>query len=295
MLLLKGSELLVLQLLDHQVHLVLVLLVLQGSVVVVSEVASVVDPDSKALQPLREMFNGVLVVGLLNQLSLHLAKTVQMKTAKMIAMPMERRAEMLLERQMADFTKKRVRINCSSLWMNYTKLNVVDTGEQGEETVFSNQGKLFFFDGKAWGERGFGIFKFNVTQKSEDDRSGRFIMRVHQTYRVILNTPVFKQMSIGDSKGKEPPGKAISFAVVENGKPVPYMLRVRIQTTRSLPALHLLIRIVFRWARKKTQSHYSARCAIFKTHYERSYSNACTGVFVGFSGAVLFVWSGFTK
>lgn len=52
-------------------------------------------------------------------------------------------------------------------------------------------------------------------------------MRAHQTYRVLLNTPVFKQMKIGDSKGNEPQGKSLSFAVIEDGKPTPYLIKVR--------------------------------------------------------------------
>lgn len=108
--------------------------------------------------------------------------------------------------------------------------STVDTGEDGEETKFSTRAKLFHWNGKAWVEGGLGTFKLNVTVLSEDNPDttlrARFIMRAQQTYRVILNTPVFKQMSIGDSRGQEPTSKAISFAVVEKGRPVPYMVRV---------------------------------------------------------------------
>ena len=51
-------------------------------------------------------------------------------------------------------------------------------------------------------------------------------MRAHQTYRVLLNAPVFKQMSVGDSRGSEPTGKSFAFAVIEEGKPVPHMVKV---------------------------------------------------------------------
>jgi Ran-binding protein 3 len=51
-------------------------------------------------------------------------------------------------------------------------------------------------------------------------------MRAHQTFRVLLNTPIFKQMKIGDSKGNEPTGKSLSFSVIEKGKPTPYLIRV---------------------------------------------------------------------
>lgn len=57
-------------------------------------------------------------------------------------------------------------------------------------------------------------------------KSGRFIMRAHQTFRVMLNAPIFKQMKIGDSKGNEPTGKSLSFSVIGNGKPTPYLIKV---------------------------------------------------------------------
>lgn len=65
------------------------------------------------------------------------------------------------------------------------------------------------------------------TEKLEQtQKSGRFIMRAHQTFRVLLNTPVFKQMKVGDSKGNEPTSKTLSFSVIEKGKPTPYLIRV---------------------------------------------------------------------
>ena len=51
-------------------------------------------------------------------------------------------------------------------------------------------------------------------------------MRAHQTFRVMLNAPIFKQMKFGNSKGDEPKGRTLSFAVVENGKPTPYQIKV---------------------------------------------------------------------
>lgn len=91
---------------------------------------------------------------------------------------------------------------------------------------------LYSFNGTAWKEGGRGTFKLNVPISKLNDtpnlpKTGRFIMRAHQTYRVLLNTPVFKQMKIGDSKGNEPQGRSFSFAVIEDGKPTPFMIKVR--------------------------------------------------------------------
>jgi len=50
-------------------------------------------------------------------------------------------------------------------------------------------------------------------------------MRAHQTFRVLLNAPVLKGMTIG-ARGKEPMGKSFQFAVLEDGKVVPHLLKV---------------------------------------------------------------------
>ena len=52
-------------------------------------------------------------------------------------------------------------------------------------------------------------------------------MRAYQTYRVLLNAPVFKGMVIGEGKGNEPTQKAFSFGVIEEGKLIPHMVKVR--------------------------------------------------------------------
>ncbi|MCJ1469952.1 hypothetical protein MMC07_008597 [Pseudocyphellaria aurata] len=108
----------------------------------------------------------------------------------------------------------------------------VDTGEEGEESIFSStRVNLYSWNGTTWKEGGRGTFKLNVTISKSNEapnlqKNGRFIMRAHQTYRVLLNTPVFKQMTIGDSKGNEPPGRHFSFAVIEDGKPTPYLIKL---------------------------------------------------------------------
>ena len=81
--------------------------------------------------------------------------------------------------------------------------------------------------------------KLNVTRsedEKEDGTSGsdepkqagaRFIMRTAQTHKVILNTPIFKEMQIGDAAGKDPVGKQILFSVPVDGKVIPCTVRVR--------------------------------------------------------------------
>lgn len=104
---------------------------------------------------------------------------------------------------------------------------IVETGEEGELTVFSCKAKLYHFTGKEWKERGIGTFKLNVTEaENESRKTARLIMRTVGVFRVVLNTPVFKGMKIGDNAGREPTGKMINLAGVEKGKPVPLMLKV---------------------------------------------------------------------
>lgn len=57
-------------------------------------------------------------------------------------------------------------------------------------------------------------------------------MRAHQTFRVLLNVPVFKKMQVGDSKGNEPFGKSFLFAVIED-RPIPHMIKVGRKRTSS--------------------------------------------------------------
>ncbi|KAL8731418.1 MAG: hypothetical protein Q9166_003393 [cf. Caloplaca sp. 2 TL-2023] len=101
----------------------------------------------------------------------------------------------------------------------------IETGEAGEESIFvSPRALLYGFDG-GWKEKGRGAFKLNVSDIGAE-RKGRFIMRAHQTFRVLLNQPVFKRMQVGDREGREPQGKTFSLAVIEQGRPTPHLLKL---------------------------------------------------------------------
>lgn len=128
------------------------------------------------------------------------------------------------------------------LWFqSISNIQKVETGEDGEESIFSSSRvNLYSWNGSAWKEGGRGTFKLNVAVPHLDDgncaqKSGRFIMRAHQTFRVLLNVSIFKQMKIGDSKGNEPTGKSLSFSVIENGKPTPYLIKVSFTFVYTYP------------------------------------------------------------
>ncbi|QSS50592.1 nuclear protein export protein Yrb2 [Histoplasma capsulatum var. duboisii H88] len=139
-----------------------------------------------------------------------------------------------------------------------------ETGEEGENTIFSCRGKLYHFNGKEWKERGVGVFKVNIrepvnhgnnTDGSEEEpqpgdnktdeehekeekhkanedegvepkkKTARVIMRADGVWRVILNIPVFKGMKAGDPSGGPPKGKQVHFAGFEDGKSVPFLFK----------------------------------------------------------------------
>lgn len=128
----------------------------------------------------------------------------------------------------------------------------METGEEEEETIFTCRAKLYHFE-KEWKERGVGTFKINVRyehkargddhaapggreapQDSETaasssiERKARLIMRTDGVHRVILNTPVFKDMNVGTHDGKEPTGKTMHLTGLEDGKPTGFQIKVTI-------------------------------------------------------------------
>lgn len=58
------------------------------------------------------------------------------------------------------------------------------------------------------------------------ERKARLIMRTDGVHRVILNTPVFKDMNVGTHDGKEPTGKTMHLTGLEDGKPTGFQIKV---------------------------------------------------------------------
>ncbi|CRG86797.1 hypothetical protein PISL3812_03809 [Talaromyces islandicus] len=105
----------------------------------------------------------------------------------------------------------------------------IETGEEEEQTYFSSKAKLFHFTNKEWKERGVGTFKINVKEEAgaENDKvSARMIMRADGVLRVMLNSPIFKGMPVGDVTGEEPKTKQLNLASIENGTTTPLLLRL---------------------------------------------------------------------
>ena len=104
--------------------------------------------------------------------------------------------------------------------------SIVATGEESENNVFTCKAKLFHFSDKVWKERGIGTFKINV-RNVDGKETGRMIMRADGAGRVMLNSPIFKGMSYGDTNNKPPSSKQIMLVGTEEGRTVPLLLRVR--------------------------------------------------------------------
>ncbi|OCT51082.1 hypothetical protein CLCR_08312 [Cladophialophora carrionii] len=133
----------------------------------------------------------------------------------------------------------------------------LNTGEEEEETIFTCTAKLYHFE-KEWKESGVGDFKINIryearstpaessteedTTKNNEtnepdveagqsgsfgrlERKARLIMRARGTHRLVLNTPVFKEMIVGTPDGKEPTGKTMHLTGLEGGKPTGYQMK----------------------------------------------------------------------
>lgn len=60
------------------------------------------------------------------------------------------------------------------------------------------------------------------------------IMRADGVHRVILNSPIFKEMKFGDLDGGEPMGRVMHLQAMEDGKPTALQIRVSMHETRRL-------------------------------------------------------------
>ena len=57
-------------------------------------------------------------------------------------------------------------------------------------------------------------------------RKGRVLMRTDGVHRVILNSPVFKEMNVGTKEGEEPSGRTMMLTGMEDSKPRGFQIRV---------------------------------------------------------------------
>ncbi|KAK4544065.1 hypothetical protein LTR36_004563 [Oleoguttula mirabilis] len=129
----------------------------------------------------------------------------------------------------------------------------LETGEEEEETTYSCRAKVYNYitleDGKKeWRERGLGILRLNVRRRraAEDDDDdepdgkgkgktrARFLMRADGSHRVVLNTPVKKEISFGAATGGPPQGGYMLFMGTIEGKRTLELLQLKVKQQYAL-------------------------------------------------------------
>lgn len=145
---------------------------------------------------------------------------------------------------------------------------IVETGEEGETTLFQHRAKIYLFDktDKKWVERGAGNLKLNVSDvpadapnKTNDNGdsdqvnleatkegqvdfgsakkiTARLLLRADGSQRVVLNSPIIKNAKFGDET--EPPkGQTILFlgrlAGAKEGDAGLDTLQIKVRTRRD--------------------------------------------------------------
>lgn len=111
----------------------------------------------------------------------------------------------------------------------------VETGEEDEETEYSCRAKLYNYtaleDGKKeWRERGLGVLRLNVNW-SDGKPKARFLMRADGSHRVVLNTPVKKEINFGAVSGGAPQSGLMLFMGTIDGKTSLEMLQLKVSAT----------------------------------------------------------------
>ncbi|KAF2721420.1 hypothetical protein K431DRAFT_268459 [Polychaeton citri CBS 116435] len=126
----------------------------------------------------------------------------------------------------------------------------LETGEEEEETHFTARAKLYIFatlddngGTKEWRERGLGTVRLNihtgVDGEAEEDqpasKKARLVMRAEGSHRVVLNTPVKKEIHFGSSKGGGPPANGyMFFQGVIDGKESLQLLQLKMKQQNAL-------------------------------------------------------------
>lgn len=113
----------------------------------------------------------------------------------------------------------------------------IETGEETETTEITCRAKLYNWvtlaDGKKeWRERGLGVLRLNVKapdpDAGDDKPQARFLMRADGSHRVMLNTPVKKEIKFGGPSGEEPKNGTLFFMGTIDGKTSVEFLQLRV-------------------------------------------------------------------
>lgn len=102
----------------------------------------------------------------------------------------------------------------------------IETGEEGEQSVFSCRAKLYTLDltnpSEGWRERGVGTLHVNTTQESKS----RLVMRADGVLKVILNLPLLSGFEVHSGMNSSLSGeKFVRINCIQENKPLQYALR----------------------------------------------------------------------
>ncbi|KAJ1869142.1 hypothetical protein LPJ55_005572 [Coemansia sp. RSA 990] len=100
----------------------------------------------------------------------------------------------------------------------------IRTYEEDETCIYSTKAKLFEFADNSWKERGSGQFKIN--QHNDNPLRRRLVMRMDQTFRLILNVRLFAAMKLSYER------RFVRFTCIdpESAAPVTFALRFASET-----------------------------------------------------------------
>ena len=119
----------------------------------------------------------------------------------------------------------------------------LETGEENETIEYSCRAKLYNFSAlgegkKEWRERGLGFLRLNVRKPLSDDDDdqddpphppqARFLMRAEGSHRLLLNTPVKKEISFGAPTGGAPQGGCMYFMGTIDGNAKLELLQLKV-------------------------------------------------------------------
>lgn len=112
------------------------------------------------------------------------------------------------------------------------KKEAMETGEEGEESVYTCRAKLYYFDltktTEGWKERGVGQVHINKLKPEDvtETCSGRIVMRTDAVHRVVLNMGLVKGLEVQAGMGASlSSDKVVRISTIEDDKPVQYALK----------------------------------------------------------------------
>lgn len=149
---------------------------------------------------------------------------------------------------------------------------IVESGEEGESTLFQQRAKLFVFKDKSMKERGVGMLKVNIRSspselvdtEPQSETSARFLLRADGSHRVALNSPITGTTNLRDPASQGAPnGNTLMFLGIEDGKP--QIMKIRVRLVRYLRSLSVTY-----------ASNHSSRAMPKLTHFTMSSNMSLT-------------------